>query len=92
LAPKIIPSRTGLVSDTADVESVVACEKGIALDGNGRELSLRLASDNVCVCVIDRCTEEGEDSERLHNCDGKKEEAIKRILMARNNWCLTSDW
>jgi hypothetical protein len=85
-------SRTWLVSNTTDVESVVACEEGIALNGHGRELSLGLASDDICVGGVDRCAEKGEDSERLHDCDGKKEEAIKRIIEERNNWCLTSDW
>jgi hypothetical protein len=69
-------SRTWLVSNTTDVESAIASEKGIALDRDGGKLSLGLTGHNAGECGR-KCAEDGKKRERLHDCDRKKSERLK---------------
>jgi hypothetical protein len=67
--------RTWLVGDTTDVETLITREEGIALDRDGRELSLALvlASDNGRECWGDDGAEGGKEDE-LHDDRGRRRE------------------
>ena len=74
--------RTWLVGNTTNVETLIAGEEGIALDGDGWQVSLGLTGDDAGKGGSNSGSQDGEDDTGLH--DGRRRRSrIKRQIEER---------